>query len=99
MADQVNSQEKKDKLPGQMNEIDTRLKGIDRRLDNIAFTLSPGNSPSLAGVVFGNAERLKRIEERLQRIEIAAGIFADVDRLEKIAERLQKIEEKLGISN
>jgi tetrahydromethanopterin S-methyltransferase subunit G len=99
MTDQVDSEEKKGKLSGQMNEIDKRLKGIERRIGNIEFSLSPGNSPSVAGVIFGNADRLKRIEERLQRIEIAAGIFADIDKLEKIAERLRKIEEKLGSSN
>jgi sugar-specific transcriptional regulator TrmB len=79
-------------MAGQMEEIDRRLKGMDRRLDNIEFTLSPGNAPSLAGVVFGNAERLKKIAETLQRIEIALGIFASIDRLEKIEERLKKLE-------
>jgi tetrahydromethanopterin S-methyltransferase subunit G len=99
MADEVKSSESKDKVAGQMNEIDRRLKRIDRWLDVISFTLTPGNSPSLAGLVSANADRLKSIEERLQRIEVAAGIFADIDKLEKIADRLTKIEEKLGGSN
>ncbi len=86
-------------MAGQMEEIDRRLKRIDQHLDNIAFTLSPGNSPSIAGVIFGNTERLGKITEMLQKIEIALGIIGNVDRLEKIVERLQKIEEKLGISN
>ncbi len=85
-------------MAGQMEEIDRRLKRIDQHLDNIEFTLSPGNAPSLAGVVFGNAERLKKIAEILERVEIALGIIGNVDRLEKLAERIQKIEEKLGIS-
>lgn len=85
-------------MAGQMEEIDRRLKGIERRVGNIEFTLSPGNAPSIAGVIFGNAERLEKIAERLQKIEITLGIFGSIDRLEKIAERLQKIEEKLGIS-
>jgi len=86
-------------MAGQMEEIDRRLKGIDRRLDNIEFTLSPGNAPSIAGVIFGNATRLEKVAESIQKIEIALGIFGNIDRLEKIAERLQKIEDKLGISN
>src|SRR5208283_845850 len=99
MADQVNSEDKKDKVSGQMKEIDRRLKLIERRIGYIEFTLSPSNSPSVAGVIWGHSERLQKIEESLQRIEIAAGIFAEMNRLEKIAELLKKIEEKLGGSN
>ncbi len=86
-------------MAGQMEEIDRRLKGIERRLDNIEFTLSPGNAPSIAGVIFGNGAKLEKIGESLHKIEIALGIFGNIDRLEKIAERLAKIEDKLGISS
>src|SRR5260370_36640364 len=87
------------KMAGQMEEIDRGLKRIDQQQDSIEFTLSHKNSPSIAGVIFGNAERLEKITERLQKIEIALGIIGNVDMLEKITERLQKIEEKLGISS
>jgi hypothetical protein len=73
MTDEVKSGAPKDKMAGQMNEIDTRLKRIDGWLDSIAFTLNPKASPSLAGIVAGIADNLAKIEERLQRIEEKLG--------------------------
>jgi hypothetical protein len=61
-------------MAGQMEEIDARLKRIDKHLDAFAFTLNPKNAPSIAGLVFGISQQLGQIEKRLQKIEEKLGI-------------------------
>jgi tetrahydromethanopterin S-methyltransferase subunit G len=61
-------------MAGQMEEIDRRLKGIERRIGYIEFSLSPGNSPSIFGLIEGLLSRTQEIANRLQRIEEKLGI-------------------------
>ena len=61
-------------MAGQMEEIDRRLKGIEWRIGYIEFSLSPGNSPSIFGLIEGPLSRTQEIANRLQRIEEKLGI-------------------------
>ena len=61
-------------MAGRMEEIDRRLKGIERRIGCIEFSLSPGNSPSIFGLIEGLLSRTQEIANRLQRIEEKLGI-------------------------
>ena len=61
-------------MAGQMEEIDRRLKGIERRIGYIESSLSPGNSPSIFGLIEGLLSRTQEIANRLQRIEEKLGI-------------------------